>query len=164
MIQKKSLPLVSLLVLLIFISVFLTIFFFSQYSNKTHEGRIKTFNQLIGSYQLDIAQTKLGSFEKDSTIYKNLIFTFKSDSTFYVNMRVPFLHDTLGKWRAGNYSEWCWLFFENFGYTKNMYHDTNPGGIQFTRPYEKGLDTFFLLPTAWEKNSVIYFKKIKRNN
>lgn len=126
-------------------------------------GRQQTFKELIGSYVLDLDKTKLeGSYKKDSDTYKNLLITFLPDSTFKMNMKVPFMYDSIGRWKAGNVNEWCWLLFDNFKYDER----NENSGSQFTRPYREKSDTFFLINAATPRDnektiSDIYFKKIK---
>jgi hypothetical protein len=54
-------------------------------------GRQQSFQEQLGTYQLDLKKTNLGIYKKDSNIYKNLIIVFKADSTFVMNMKVPFM-------------------------------------------------------------------------
>lgn len=91
-------------------------------------GRIENFQEQLGTYELDIQKTNLGSYKKDSNIYKKLRITFKRDSTFIMNMKVPFMYDSIGIWEAGNMKEWNWLEFKSFNYSKAG------TGEQFTRP------------------------------
>ena len=141
----------------------LAIFLGVEYKIRADEGRRYTFNELLGSYVIDLNKTKLGNeYTKDSNIYKSLSITFFPDSTFKMNKQVPFMYDSAGRWKAGNVNEWCWLLFANFKYG---YNDEHPGS-QFTRPYEEGSDTFFLINAATPRDnrktiSSIYFKKVK---
>ena len=146
--------------------IIIVIFLFARNSIVRSESRRETFKELLGTYKLDLTKTKLGDYSKDSNIYKNLSRTFLPDSTFTMNMQVPFMYDSLGRWRAGDISEWCWLFFKKFGYDNKMYSETNPSGSQFTRPFDEKLDTFFLINAATPRDnektiSDLYFKKVK---
>jgi hypothetical protein len=126
-------------------------------------GREQTFKELLGSYVLDLNKTKLeGNYITDSATYKKLTITFFPDSTFRMNMKVPFMYDSIGRWKAGNVNEWCWLLFDSI-----KYDDRNENtGSQFTRPYKEKSDTFFLINAATPMDDEktipdIYFKKIK---
>ena len=121
------------------------------------KGRQKNFEEQLGTYKLDISQTKLQNYRKDSNLYKNLIIVFKPDSTFEMNMKVPFMHDSCGTWKAGNMKEWNYLEYKNFNYPENG------TGEQFTRP--EGIDSSFLLNSSTPQKGEtfigeIYFKKI----
>ena len=157
---KKSVHNIAILTLVVFIFIFFV-------GCGANAGRQQTFKELLGSYVLDLDKTKLeGNYITDSATYKELSITFFSDSTFRMNMKVPFMYDSVGRWKAGNVNEWCWLFFKKFGYTDQMYSETNPSGSQFTRPYKENSDTFFLINAATPRDnektiSDIYFKKIK---
>jgi len=120
-----------------------------------------TFERQLGTYILDINRTNLGSYEKDSNIYKNLKITFNGDSTFIMNIRVPFFADSIGTWIAGNGSVYSYnqLFYKNVDY-KEM------EGNQFFPPYLKGSDSIFLMNGVSANKGAehiheIYFKKIK---
>ncbi|HVM86675.1 MAG TPA: hypothetical protein VMT76_00710 [Puia sp.] len=148
----------AILSLIVFVFIY-----FVGCSFGANTGRKETFKELLGSYVLDLDQTKLGAdYIKDSVTYKKLVITFFPDSTFRMNMRVPFMYDSIGRWRAGNVNEWCWLLFDSF-----KYDDKNENsGSQFTRPYKEKSDTFFLINAATPRDnnktvSDIYFKKIK---
>jgi hypothetical protein len=129
-------------------------------------GRQATFDQLLGSYVLDLHKTKLGKeYAADSDTYKTLTLTFFADSTFKMNKQVPFMYDSAGKWKAGSVNEWCWMLFDGFKYDP---HEEHPGS-QFTQPYNEGVDTFFLINAATPRDnketiSTIYFKKIHRQS
>jgi len=142
--------------------VLICCFLLECYSCGDQDGRIATFNQQLGTYKLDIEQTDLGTYKKDSNFYKDLFITFSADSSFVMNKKVPFLYDSIGTWVAGNVSEWCWMRFKSFPYP----NERNTGS-QFTRPYSKGTDTFFLINSATPQDGAstigsIIFKKIKR--
>lgn len=130
---------------------------------KANSGRQQTIKELLGTYVLDISKTKLEDcYIKDSNIYKNLSITFFKNSTFKMNMNVPFMYNSIGKYKSGNVNEWCWLLFDKFKYDiKNK-----NSGSQFTRPYKINSDTFILINAATPKEnektiSEIYFRKIK---
>ena len=91
--------------------------------------------------------------------------TFNEDSTFYMNMLVPFICDSIGRWSAGNMKEWNYLWYENWGYKS---YDAN-GGNQFTQPYMKDSNFYFLINGATPHDNApfiqeIYFKKIARGS
>lgn len=153
------------LLILVSLPIVLTCTYFILYNSRAKEGRKNIFEQLLGVYILDINKTKLGVYSKDSIIYKNLSITLNADSTFNMNMKVPFIRDSVGRWRAGNMKEWNWLFFKSFGYNKSMEDMTNPGGTQFTRPYTENSNTYFLINSATPQDNAevisdIYFKKV----
>lgn len=136
---------------------------FSCTDNDYQEGRIITFKQQVGTYQLDIQKTDLSTYKPDSNFYKSVIITFNDDSTFILNKKVPFLYDSTGTWDAGNTLEWSYMYFKSFPYN----NEKRDRGTQFTRPYSQGTDTFFLINSATPQNGAnfiqhIYFKKIKR--
>jgi hypothetical protein len=158
--EKTLLPVMILIIPLIFMVVF-----WVRCNDRVNEGRQNTFNELLGSYVLDLTKTKLGDeYIADSGRYKALTITFLSDSTFKMNMRVPFMYDSVGIWKAGNVNEWCWMLFKGFKYDV----DNENSGSQFTRPFEEGADTLFLInaatPQDYQKTiSDIYFRKIRNN-
>lgn len=120
----------------------------------SNEGRKKNFRGQLGTYILDIHKTALGDYSKDSNIYKNLHITFKADSSFTLDMKVPFIYDSIGKWKAGNMKEWNYLYFR--GDMKI--------NAQFTRPYEADSAIFFLINGTTPQDGKafiqeIYFKK-----
>ena len=120
-----------LLVVTLFVPIGIITLFFIWHNKAANAGRQETFKEILGNYIIDLSKTKLkGSYEKDSGIYKNLSITFYPDSTFKMNMNAPFMHDTAGRWKAGNVNEWCWLLFNNINYGE----EEHPGS-QFTRPY-----------------------------
>lgn len=151
------------LVLTVLVSIFIIIIisYFFRYKKEERKGREITFERLLGSYKLDVSKTKLGNYSKDSNIYKNLSIKFNADSTFEMNMKVPFLYDSIGTWKAGNFNEWNWLLFKNF-----EYHLSNKNsGSQFTRPYIENSKTYFLINGATPQDGAdiiqdIYFRKI----
>lgn len=77
-------------------------------------------------------------------------------------MDVPFMYKDVGKWKAGNVNEWCWLLFDGFKYDFN----NKNSGSQFTRPYLEKNDTVILINATTPKDnqktiSSLYFKKVK---
>jgi hypothetical protein len=135
------------------------------YLFENNEGRRINFKAQLGTYILDIRQTALGSYSKDSNKYKSLTITFNADSSFRMNMKVPFFYDSAGSWIAGNMKEWNYLRFKSFHYS-----DLNDqSGSQFTRPYLKDSILFFLVNGATPQDGAefiqeIYFRKIKSEN
>jgi hypothetical protein len=126
---------------------------FTSCNNLSQEGRTKNFREQLGTYILDINKTQLGTYEKDSNIFKKLTITFKADSTFYMNLKVPFIYDSVGRWNAGSMKEWNYLYYKS-----NMNITT-----QFTRPEIP--DSIFLLNSTTPQKGAepiqeIYFKKI----
>ena len=124
---------------------------------ESQKGRQESFDEQLGTYQLDIQKTNLKRYEKDSSIYKNLQIVFNADSTFKMNMKVPFMYDSIGTWEAGNMKEWNYLKYKNFDYSKNG------TGEQFTRPEYP--DSSFLLNSSTPQIGAefigeIYFKKV----
>jgi len=147
----------------------LSIYLAGCYYNDGEEGRRENFKEQLGTYVLDIDKTDLGNYIRDSNIYKNLTITFNADSTFIMNMKVPFMRDSVGRWKAGNMKEWNWLFFKSFGYSKRMEDLTNPGGSQFTRPYTENSNIYFLINAATPQDNAevisdIYFKRTTKRN
>src|SRR3954471_15285121 len=68
-------------------------------ANNVSQKRV--FNKQLGTYKLDVSRTSLGVYAIDADKYKQLSITFHSDSTFTMNMKVPFMHDSIGTWVAG---------------------------------------------------------------
>lgn len=147
---------VALLVL-----IFIVALVYVRHKNNQIKGRGIIFNKVLGNYILDTKKTNLGSYSKDSNLYKKLTIEFNSDSTFRMNMKVPFLFDSIGTWKAGNFNEWNWIQFKRFQYDSNNINS----GSQFTKPYTEGTDTYFLLTGATPRNGAyfiedIFFRKI----
>ena|SRR5436190_1102733 len=156
--MKKSATIV-LIAILIIISISLVWYLWLSYNNRKAEK--ENFQKQIGTYILDVDKTFLGTYKKDSALYRNLLITFKEDSTFIMNMKVPFIYDSSGKWIAGGgYPEdWNRLFYKNWNYSK---YDKNAGN-QFTQPWTD--DSIFYINGATPENDAefiqeIYFKKI----
>jgi hypothetical protein len=121
------------------------------------KAKVRNFNMQIGTYLLDIKRTNLGVYNKDTTLYKQLLIFFKSDSTFYLNMNVPFIYDSVGKWSvAGAYIEdWNILYFKR----------NNKISDQFTSPWSEDSIFYINSATPREGNELIqkiYFRKISR--
>jgi len=97
------------------------------YKKDVQKAKFNAFTEHIGEYKLDLKRTKLGSYDKDSIVYKNLTITFYSDSTFRLNMQVPFISGTSGRWLAdaGDPESWNWLQFNK--YLKKNKMDINIG-------------------------------------
>jgi hypothetical protein len=139
---------------------FVIMVFVSCYNGQ--EGREINFQNQLGTYILDIHKTVLGSYSKDSAVYKNLRITFKADSTFSMNMKVPFICDSIGRWNAGNMKEWNYIWYKQWGYK-----DYEIGkGNQFTRPYAIDSNVYFLINATTPQDGAafiqeIYFRKIK---
>lgn len=130
--------------------------------NNSEEGRIKNFKAHVGEYMIDMSRTDLETYAKDSNIYRGLKIIFFEDSSFKLNMNVPFLHDSLGTWVAGNMNEWNWMEFKSFSYSTEEWSS----GTQFTRLHDMNGDSIFLINAATPQDgentiSTIYFKKIK---
>jgi hypothetical protein len=144
----------------LFILPFVLYLFASCYNPQ--EGRVKNFQAQLGTYVLDIHKTTLGVYSKDSNSYKNLHIVFKADSSFNMNMSVPFMYDSLGKWKAGNMKEWNYLWYKQWGYVDFE----NGRGNQFTRPYiASDSNEYFLINAATPKDGFdfiqeIYFRKV----
>jgi len=127
-------------------------------------AKLAIFQNQLGKYVLDINRTLLRSYLKDSSKYQNLFITFKSDSTFIMNMKVPFMHDSIGTWIAGDGSsyEYNQLYYKNLSYAKEG------TGEQFYPVFLQGKDSLFMLNSStpqegFEFIQEIYFKKINGN-
>jgi hypothetical protein len=148
--MKKTMVIVLLLIAI-------AIYFRVKYVDR--QARNENFQKQIGVYKLDVYKTDLGVYRKDSSIYKELILTFKEDGTFSFNMKVPFINDSIGKWKASGSSidEWNNLYFNSWDYGKGN------SGEQFTQCCD--VDTTFYInsatPQIGEKGiQEIYFKKL----
>ena len=127
----------------------------SCYYLRNKEKSNMVFNELIGTFTLDLNQTNLGRYSDKQ--YKNLQISFNKDSTFNLNMNVPFLYDSVGKWlpTKGGLEDWNWIFYKN-----------NPRiCTQFSEVWTE--DSMFYFNSATPKKgqeaiSKIYFRKIKR--
>jgi hypothetical protein len=122
-----------------------------------------TFYRQLGTYALDLRKISLGSYSKDSSLYKHLRISFLEDSTFIMNMKVPFMYDSIGKWIAGDGSPYSYnqLYYKSFNYGKVS------TGDHFYPPYLENSDSIFLInaPTPQNGGEVIkelYFKKQTR--
>lgn len=138
-----------------FILLFFAIFIWHEYYNIGSQRAKKiNFQNQLGSYKLDFSKTDLGSYIKDTALYRNLTLTFKKDSTFILNFKVPFIYDSAGKWIAsGNdLDDWNWIY----------YHRNNNIRTQFTQVNFSD-STFYLNSTTPQEDSEsikeIYFKK-----
>ena len=111
-----------------------------------------------GIYQLDVKNTKLGVYNKDSVLYKNLTIELKEDMTFKMNFSVPFIFDSSGTWiaRTNEFEDWNWMYFNrrNNGYIMDCQFsvilENNPSLIMNSNTPKKGEEVV----------SVIIFKKI----
>ena len=132
------------------------IFVFISCSNKNNEHKNKSFQRQLGSYILDTTKTNLANYQDNYELYKNLTITFISDSTFHLNLKVPFIYDSIGKWKPseGGVEDWNWLSYKS-----------NPNiNTQFTEPWTT--DSIFYMNSVTPQVgqiavSKIYFKKIK---
>ena len=117
----------------------------------------ESFNEVVGNYVIDLSQTNLGYYARDSAKYKHLTLTFESNATFHFNMVVPFIYDSTGTWKVpgGTSEDWNHLYYRS---NKNIY-------TQFSRMFTKD-SSFCLNSVTPRKDSVpvyiICFKKVKR--
>ena len=144
-------------ILIVLLLIAMAIYFRVEYVDR--QGRNEHFQKQIGVYKLDVYKTDLGVYRKDSLTYKELILTFKEDGTFSFNMKVPFINESIGKWKASGSSldEWNNLYYKSWDYAKGN------SGEQFTQCCD--VDTTFYInsptPQIGEKNiRKIYFKKL----
>ncbi len=121
----------------------------------------KHYNYFIGEYKIDLNNTKLGEYVKDSALYEKLTLKIKKDYTFTMNMRVPFIFDSCGTWSAGAghfginislYDEPSQMYFKNCTYLSEI---------------EEYFDDTIVLnhtPPQTDRNFIqdIYFKRIMR--
>ena len=109
------------------------------------ESARQKFKQQIGTYALDVKMTRLGSYAKDSLLYKKLRITFRKDSTFHLNFQVPFIADTEGRWNCDGIED---LQYRNYMYFKKWGYDKFElkKGVEFSTLWaidsdlEKGID------------------------
>ena len=123
--------------------------------NGNNVAKKKNFQKQLGTYVLDIRRTNLGSYAKDSDLFKNLYITFKEDSTFIMNMKTPFIYDSIGIWNVGGTGVEAWNYLS---YKRNRNITT-----QFTQPWTS--DSIFYMNSTTPRDSAdfiqeIYFKKI----
>lgn len=147
-------------IIIVLLLIPIAIYFRVEYVNR--QAQNEHFHKQIGVYKLDVHKTDLGSYKKDSSIYKELILTFKEDATFSFNMKVPFIYDSIGNWVASGSSldEWNNLYYKSWDYAKSKL------GEQFTQCCD--VDTTFYInsatPQRGEENiQEIYFKKLNPN-
>ena len=157
--KKTKLILLLLSILIIFILVIRVYLFYS--GDKRAEK--KHFADQLGTYVLDISKTILGTYAKDSALYKKLQLEFFADSSFKMNMKVPFIFDSAGKWKAGEggLEDWNRLYYKSWNYKS---FDKNSGN-QFDQCCLPD-STFYIngaTPQTGEQFiQEIYFKKIKK--
>ena len=124
-----------------------------------NKGEKDKFNRQIGSFIIDLSDTKLGAYSRDSLKYKNLILTFNSDHTFRLNMNVPFIYDSSGTWTVPGAmsSDWNYIY----------YHRNKSIRTQFSNMLTSD-STFLLNSVTPQVDSIpvnqIYFKKLKDNS
>ena len=80
------------------------------------------FKKQTGTYILDLKNSDLNGYEKDSALYKNLTITFRADGTFILNRDVPFIYDSSGIWEADSYECDDAVYSEMY-YHKNLLAD-----------------------------------------
>jgi hypothetical protein len=136
--------------------LFLFVILLLMYACGNNINKKRIFNRQLGTYVLDMSRTSLGAYAVDSVKYKQLRITFYSDSTFTMNMMVPFMHDSIGTWVAGEGSAYDY----NQLYYKNIVYSMKELGEQFYPPYERGSDTIFLLNSATPRKGFDYIKEI----
>jgi hypothetical protein len=137
-----------LVVLTLLICAFALRVVYVQYKERNQRTEFQ-----IGEYYLDINRTKLGVYEKNKALLKNLKIQFKDDGTFYLNMDVPFLPDSLGKWKSGGNNEFNIMSFQNFESFKAQYSECCNSDSIFT------IDV--ILPKKGKQAlDIIYFKKV----
>lgn len=140
--------------------IFVLIIAMLQIRCSENKDKRHIFEKQLGTYLLDIRKTRLGSYAKDSNLYKGLSITFNGDSTFIMNMKVPFIYDSCGTWIAGDGSPYNYnqLFYKSFKYNKN-------GSGEHFFPVSSADSVFLLNSTTPQKGNEIieeiYFKKVQ---
>lgn len=115
----------------------------------------------VGIYKIDLTNTDLGTYSKDSLIYKNLQISFTPNRFFHINMGAPFIYDTEGKWNAPgkDFEGWYWLWYREWGYEK---YEENKG-TQFSGCcfQDSTISIRFIPQEGYDALDNIYFKKIR---
>ncbi len=158
-IRRKNFKKVSSLLLFILI---MTIF--SCMPQGLNKWAKLSAQRTIGVYVLDINQTKLGFYMKDTALYKKLQLNLKSDFTFEFNIPVPFIEGTKGVWTGAtdpvDAESWNQLFFSDSHINADLKY-----GTQFSPPWTRDSILYINSNTprkGQEPVSVVYFKKIKK--
>jgi len=152
-IKVTGYSLASIVFIILLFSVFL-----HYYNNRERNVH---FHQFVGEYKIDLNNTKLEGYNKDSVVYKKLTLKLKPDSTFTFNRKVPFIFDSCGRWSAGSGSvvisiitvcdERSHLYFKGTIYESKL---------------EKYMDSVICIDPMPQKNcegiQTIYLKKIGR--
>jgi len=91
--------------------------------------KVEDFKKQTGAYILDLKNSDLKGYEKDSALYKNLTITFRADGTFILNRDVPFIYDSSGIWQADSWESDDAICSEMY-YHKNLAADKKDGYSQ----------------------------------
>lgn len=110
----------------------------------------------IGTYQIDLDNSLLNDYLKDSLLIKSLSLTLNSDMTFVFSKSVPFIYDSSGTWE----------FIEDDIYSINRlnYKSSNRFNNQISKCCYDTDKIQMKLPTSKDNNKqadLIVFKKIK---
>jgi len=118
--------------------------------------KVADFKKQTGTYILDLKNSDLNGYEKDSALYKNLTITFRADGTFILNRDVPFIYDSSGIWEADSYELDDAIYSEMY-YHKNLAADKKERlSDQFSIV---GLYSHKTIPAYKDKNPNVYDTK-----
>ena len=110
----------------------------------------------VGTYQIDIANSSISDYIKDSLLIKSLTLKLNEDMTFVFSKNVPFIYDSCGTWE----------FIEDGIYSANRLNYKNSNG--FSNQISEccyGTDKIQMkLPISKNNNKqvdLLVFKKLK---
>ena len=145
--------LASIVFLILLFSIFL-----HYYNNRE---RNLHFQRFTGDYKIDLNNTKLEGYNKDSLLYEKLTLKLESDSTFTFNMKVPFIFDSCGRWSAGAGSIVIGIVTLS-DERSHLYFN----GTMYESKLEEYVDSAICIDPMPQQNRdgihVIYFKKVAR--
>jgi hypothetical protein len=110
----------------------------------------------IGTYQIDIDNSLINDYIKDSLLIKSLILKLNADMTFIFSQSVPFIYDSSGTWE----------FIEDGIYSINRLNYKNSNGFnnQISQCCYNNDKIQMKLPISKDNNKqvdLIVFKKLK---
>jgi hypothetical protein len=94
--MKKFLSIITLLAMAIISIVYFRI------RNVEDNEKEKRKEEAVGTYELNLQESLLGNYIKDSTLLRNLKLNLNADNTFIFSQSTPFIYDSSGIWRVAS--------------------------------------------------------------
>lgn len=104
---------------------------------KNIERRVEIESKVVGRYAINIERSQLKPYENTDRDYT---IEFRSNKRFVLSRQVPFLADSIGRWRyvVGNGVAYLELNFDRYGQTQQALRDAGSIIIVYPQP-RKGM-------------------------